>query len=97
VSGKPILDEALVKRVADLARIDLEPADVVFYQAHLDKILQYVAQLDHVATSAEPSLSPEPVTPERPDVVIPSLEPEIAVGGAARTSGTSFQVPRIIE
>ena len=93
------VDDALVAKVAGLARLQLSPDERVAIKADLEKILRFVDTLQDVDPAKLASLEAQPndETPERDDQVRASLSPELAMANAARTQGTSFEVPRIIE
>ena len=89
------IDAAVVKRIAELAHLNLTPDEVSFYRDHLQKILAYVDQLNDVEVPPVPD--DELATPERIDQVSESLDAAVAVAQAQVQQGTSFRVPRIIE
>ena len=88
-----------VRHVAGLARLSLSSEEEALMRTQLSAILDAVAELSQVDTSAvEPtSHAAGEVAPWRPDEVRPSFPPEKALGNAPSTVGTSFAVPRIIE
>jgi aspartyl-tRNA(Asn)/glutamyl-tRNA(Gln) amidotransferase subunit C len=91
------LDDATVLHVARLANLALSPDEVAHYREQLSRILAYVDELKSVDDDA-PGTPPQAAgTPERDDVMRPSLPPETAVAQAPQPRGTSFQVPKIIE
>ncbi|MEY4630313.1 MAG: hypothetical protein RIQ81_433 [Pseudomonadota bacterium] len=96
------VDESLVRKVSDLANLYLSEEEVCFYQGRLARILDYVDQLDTAQALGKDwrgdiLRGETPETPERSDVVTPSLPVEEAMSQAPAHSGTAFQVPRIIE
>lgn len=97
-----------VLRVAELAHLELTPAEVDTYQAQLDQILGYVDKLKEVdVTSAEPMsqvLFPAGAAgaadshPElREDVVRPCYYAEAVLAQSADSAKPFFRVPRVIE
>ena len=74
-AGVAKVDEALTRKVADLARLDLTDAEVKTFTSQLGDILKYVDQLSQAKVDGiEPLTHPfELSTPFREDVVIPSL------------------------
>lgn len=88
-----------VDYVALLGRLALEPEEKETYMGQLDDILKYMEMLAAVPTDdVEPMAGPvELYTPLREDKVRPSLQPEEAMANAPDKSGTSFQVPKVIE
>jgi aspartyl-tRNA(Asn)/glutamyl-tRNA(Gln) amidotransferase subunit C len=94
------IDQPLVRRVAELANLELSDEEVAYYEVQLQKILTYVADVEAVKGElpegwrADTERQP---TSERPDVVRPPLGPEAVLANAPETQGTAFRVPRIIE
>jgi aspartyl-tRNA(Asn)/glutamyl-tRNA(Gln) amidotransferase subunit C len=93
------LDEALVRRVAALARLRLSDDEVVQAQGQLSAVLEAVAGLSTVDTEGvAPTLAvnDEP-SPLRDDVVRAELTSEQALANAPDRIGTGFAVPKVIE
>ncbi len=88
-----------VRHVAGLARLSLSAEEETLMRTQLSAILDAVAELSQVDTSAvEPtSHAAGEVAAWRSDEVRPSFPPEKALGNAPSQVGTSFAVPRIIE
>ncbi len=87
-----------VAHVAKLARIALDPGEIVRFGAQLGALLEHVDLLselpvDDVAATAQ-------IVPlsnvARDDAPRPSLDREIVLAGAPRREGAYFRVPRII-
>ncbi len=87
-----------VQRVAELARLVLEPAEVERFEVELGACLEYIAVLQQVDTDrVEPTSHPLPqVTPFRSDVASAALPLERALENAPATDGESFLVPRVV-
>jgi aspartyl-tRNA(Asn)/glutamyl-tRNA(Gln) amidotransferase subunit C len=90
-----------VRRIAQLARLQLAPEEVERMREQLSAILGYVEQLQEldlgdVAPMTHALAAGEPIA-LRPDEVQPSLPPEEALANAPAREGTTFKVPRIIE
>lgn len=94
----PDISREQVRHLADLARIELDDAELDHLAPQLAVILESVASISEVATHDVPPTShPLPVTNVfREDVVRPSLTPEQALSGAPATEGQRFAVPRIL-
>jgi aspartyl-tRNA(Asn)/glutamyl-tRNA(Gln) amidotransferase subunit C len=88
-----------VARLASLARIDLEPAELDKLSGQLDVILGAVATVQQAAGDDVPATShPMPLTNvTRPDVPRPSLGQAAALSGAPEAEEGRFRVPRILE
>jgi aspartyl-tRNA(Asn)/glutamyl-tRNA(Gln) amidotransferase subunit C len=97
-----------VLRVAQLAHLDLTPAEVDTYQAQLDQILAYVDKLKQVdVANVEPMsqvLFPgdqngaaDPHPELREDIVRPCTVAEAVLAQAHDAAKPFFRVPRVIE
>ena len=88
-----------VERIADLARLALSDAEVAAAVRDLDRILDYVAELEAVDTEGiEPTVHVIPLdTPVREDRASSDFDPELALAGVPERSGTAFVVPKVIE
>ena len=87
-----------VRHLADLARIELDDAELDHLAPQLSVILESVASIRDVAADDIPPTShPLPVVNvSREDVVRPSLTAEEALSGAPLVEGQRFAVPRIL-
>lgn len=87
-----------VRHLADLARIDLDDAELDTIAPQLSVILESVASISEVAASDVPATShPIPLTNVyREDVVTPCLSAEQALAMAPRAEDDRFAVPRIL-
>lgn len=88
-----------VERVAELARLELGPAEAELLTGHLDAILDYVETLAEIDTrGVEPTSHAIPLaTPLREDEPEAPLDPERAVRCAPERSGTAFVVPKVLD
>ncbi len=87
-----------VRHLADLARIDLDDAELDHLAPQLSVILESIASLAGVAGDDVPPTSHAlPLTNVfREDVVEPSLGASAALAGAPATEQQRFAVPRIL-
>ena len=87
-----------VRHLADLARIDLDDAELDHLAPQLAVILESVASISGAAADDVPPTShPLPLTNVfRPDVEAPCLTPEQALSGAPAVEDQKFAVPRIL-
>ena len=87
-----------VAHLADLARIDLDAAELDHLAPQLNVILEAVASIREVAGDDVPPTShPIPLTNVvREDVVVPGLSAEQALSGAPEAEDQRFRVPRIL-
>ena len=96
-----------VRRVAELANLELTTAEVAGMQRDLNAILDYVAQLNELDTSAvEPMAqvsdvlgtgSQDATAALREDRVTPCLDRQRVMAAAPETDGVFFKVPKVIE
>lgn len=93
-----------VKRVAELAHLELTPDETQGMLHDLNAILDHVAQLNELDTT---SVAPLAQVSEldgaarerslRDDVVLPSLDRAVVMHEAPETDGVYFKVPKVIE
>lgn len=98
-----------VRRVAELAHLELTAEEEPRMARDLNAILDYVAQLAELDTSevapmaqvsevlAAAESAPEKLSVLREDVPRPCLPREQAMAAAPETDGTYFKVPKVIE
>lgn len=96
-----------VRRVAELAHLELTPEESGGMVKDLNAILEYVAELNQVDTSGIAPLAqvselgaasaPAIVSAPRPDHVGPSLDRAIVMSQAPESDQVFFKVPKVIE
>jgi aspartyl-tRNA(Asn)/glutamyl-tRNA(Gln) amidotransferase subunit C len=93
------IDEAEVRKVALLARLDLTDAEIREFTGQLGAILEYVHKMDKLNTDAvEPLAHCLPVHNSfRADEVRLSLSNDAALANAPERDGEFFTVPKILE
>lgn len=93
------IDQATVRRVAQLARITLAEAEVAHLQGEINAILAFVAELDGVdVEGVEPMTSVLPMRlKRRPDDVTDGGIARLIVANAASSEDDLFAVPKVIE
>ena len=94
----PEISRDEVAHLADLARIDLDDAELDHLAPQLNVIIEAVASISGVAGDDVPPTShPIPLTNVfRDDVVVPGLTAEQALSGAPEAEEQRFRVPRIL-
>jgi len=87
-----------VRKVAQLARLDLPEDKIATYTGQLERILEYVAHLEAVDTEAVPptTRAVEVVNVTRDDQVEPTPVREQLLNLAPQREGDFFRVPRIL-
>ncbi|GAB7004601.1 Asp-tRNA(Asn)/Glu-tRNA(Gln) amidotransferase subunit GatC [Nocardioides sp. AN3] len=97
-SGHIEISRDEVAHLADLARIDLDDAELDHLAPQLNVILEAVASIQGVAgDDVVPTSHPLPLTNVfRDDVIRPCLTPEQALAGAPEVEEQRFSVPRIL-
>jgi len=90
---------AEVEHIAALARLRLTDEEKARYREQLSAILDYMAKLRQLDTSAiEPTATVLPLrTVLRPDVVTPSLTPAELLANAPEVEAEMFRVPPVLE
>ena len=88
-----------VEHIAALARLRLTDEEKARYREQLSAILDYMAKLRQLDTSAiEPTATVLPLrTVLRPDVVTPSLPPAELLANAPEAEADMFRVPPVLE
>jgi aspartyl-tRNA(Asn)/glutamyl-tRNA(Gln) amidotransferase subunit C len=99
-----------VRRVAELAHLELTPDEESRMSRDLSAILDYVAQLARLDTShvapmaqvaevlaASADTAPETLSVLRDDMPRPCLPRDLAMAAAPETDGIYFKVPKVIE
>jgi len=94
-----------VRRVAELASLELTAEEESRMLRDLNAILGYVSQLNELDTSAVPPMAQvsevigDAQTPTvlRADEVVPCLDRSVVMSGAPETDGVFFKVPKVIE
>ena len=88
-----------VRRVAELARLDLAPGEEGILTGQLNAILEYMDQLGEVDTTGiEPTSHVLPLTNVmREDVVHECLTNAAALANAPATAQGHFAVPKILD
>jgi aspartyl-tRNA(Asn)/glutamyl-tRNA(Gln) amidotransferase subunit C len=87
-----------VRKVAQLARLDLPEEKIVTYTSQLERILEYVAHLEAVDTEGVPATTRavEVVNVSRDDRIEPTPVREQLLDLAPQREGDFFRVPRIL-
>ncbi len=93
------VDQATVRRIARLARIKLDEADVPRMQDELNAILAFVEQLDEVnVDGVEPMTSVTPMDLKtRSDVVTDGGNAALVLSNAPASEDGFFVVPKVVE
>ena len=93
------IDEAQVRKVAKLARLELSNAEVEEFTGQLSAILGYVEKMNELDTNGvEPLAHCLPISNVlREDCVRESLGTEKALANAPQRDGEFFKVPKILD
>jgi aspartyl-tRNA(Asn)/glutamyl-tRNA(Gln) amidotransferase subunit C len=95
-----------LRRVAELANLELTPAEEVSMLRDLNSILDHVAQLNELDTSSVPPMAQvseilagdsHTSSHLRDDLEIPCLDRGMVMTGAPDSDGVFFRVPKVIE
>ena len=94
------VDEDLIRHVAQLARLDLTAEEVTAMAPQLQRILQYVEQVQQITVDedADPSTC-APITLDglRRDEPQETLDVHDVMRGAPATDGSFFVVPHVFD
>jgi aspartyl-tRNA(Asn)/glutamyl-tRNA(Gln) amidotransferase subunit C len=93
------LDQATVRRIARLARIHVEEADVARLQTEMNAILGWIEQLGEVDVEGVPPLTggAQIALRLRDDDVTDGGEMEAVLANAPDRVGNFFTVPKVVE
>ncbi|MBN8898020.1 MAG: asparaginyl/glutamyl-tRNA amidotransferase subunit C [Rhodospirillales bacterium 69-11] len=93
------LDPATVRRIATLARIRVEEAEVATLQNELNGILSWIEQLNEVNVDGVAPLTggAQMTLRLREDVVTDGGYPDQVLGNAPDRIGDFFAVPKVVE
>ena len=96
-----------VRRVAELANLELTPEEMPRMQRDLNAILGHIAQLNALNTGGIPAMaqvsemlggaSDDTGSLLRADVVVPALDRAAVMAAAPESDGRFFKVPKVIE
>ncbi|MFN8450169.1 MAG: Asp-tRNA(Asn)/Glu-tRNA(Gln) amidotransferase subunit GatC [Anaerolineae bacterium] len=86
-----------VRRIAELAKLELTDAEVALYAGQLSNVLQHFQRLQQIDTShIPPTASVLPLKNVfRPDVAAEPLSPEEVVANAADAQDNQFRVKAV--
>lgn len=93
------LDSGTVRRIASLARIRLEAADVARLQGELNGILGWIEQLDEVDVTGVAPLAgaAQLALRMREDAVTDGFYLEKVLANAPERAGPFYAVPKVVE
>ncbi len=93
------IDEAQVRKVAKLARLEVSNAEVAEFSGQLSAILEYVEKMNQLNTEGvEPPAHCLPISNVfREDAAKESLGTEKTLANAPDRDGDFFKVPKILE
>jgi len=93
------LDPATIRRIATLARIHVEDAEVATLQAELNGILGWIEQLNEVNVEGIEPLTgaTQMALKMREDVVTDGGYPDKILANAPQRVGDFYAVPKVVE
>jgi aspartyl-tRNA(Asn)/glutamyl-tRNA(Gln) amidotransferase subunit C len=96
-SGSPI-SAADVAKVARLARLDIDDAQVEHFTEQLGKVMGHFSDIDALdLSSVEPMTQPYPlVNVMREDIELPTLDTDEVLAAAPAAEERRFRVPPIV-
>ena len=96
------IKESDIEKIADLAHLEITPAEVAMFTPQMTEIVTYVEQLNVLDTSnVEPALggltpAGEATDSARADEVVPSLGQKLALAEAPDAAAGHFRVPKVL-
>ncbi len=92
------IDREEVRKVANLARLEISEAEEVEFTTQLNSILEYFDQLSELDTTDVPPTTRaiEISNITRPDKLMPFSDKEALRGAAPEQQGDFFRVPKIL-
>lgn len=96
---RAVIDEAQVRRIAQLSRLSLSDEQVRLFSGQLGRILEYMEQLDTVDTAGvEPLAHALPVRDIlRNDEPRAGFDTHTALSNAPQREGDFFRVPAVLD
>jgi aspartyl-tRNA(Asn)/glutamyl-tRNA(Gln) amidotransferase subunit C len=93
------IDEAQVRKVAKLSRLDLTDTEIKEFTGQLEAILEYVDKMNQLDTEGvEPLAHCLPISNcLREDTVTDSLGADAILANAPQRDGNFFKVPKILD
>ena len=94
------IDEAMIRRLETLARIELTAEERTRLSEQLDRIVGYVEQLTEIDTDdVAPTIAVvhHKQSALRPDEPRPGLDREVILGQAPDAKDGFFRVPKVVE
>lgn len=87
-----------MKKVAQLARLQISPAEETMYQNQLSAIFKYFEEVSLINTDGiEPLVTPSEIEQVwREDKVVAIMNPEQSLANAPEKSGNLFRVPPVV-
>jgi len=94
-----IIDQKIVAKIANLARLKIPAEEQTNVAGELNKILDWVAQLDEVnVEGVEPLASVNDTSLRaRPDIVNDGGKPQDILANAPAKTADFFTVPKVVE
>lgn len=95
-SERPVVTPAVVRKVAELARLRVPDEDLTRWAGQLSRIVGYIDQLAAIPEEAFAAAAPAGATPVRPDVPRPGEGEAALEANAPRRLHGYGVVPRVV-
>lgn len=94
-----MLSKEEVLKIAKLARLHLTEDEVLTYQKHLTRVLDYISELNKVSTEKDTFVRhvPEDAKPMREDKAEPFAATEAILNNAPASEENQFLLPTVVE
>jgi aspartyl-tRNA(Asn)/glutamyl-tRNA(Gln) amidotransferase subunit C len=98
MSSQPPIDDAFVRRVADLARIAVDETALPAVTAQFKRIVEFVSVVQRIDVGGHDPATQSPIGVEdlRPDVPGPTLDRRAVSGNAPQHDGAFLVVPKVL-
>lgn len=92
-------NQIALKRIAELARLDLSDEELATFESQLAPILKHIDTLTAFdVDGVEPTAHPTPVYDVlRPDQARPGLTPEAVLQNAPESAQSQIRVPKVVD
>ena len=92
-----MIDEALLKRLAELSALELDPLELSELTGDLKGIVDYVEILNDADTTSLPATTHRGLNPHREDVPHASFDTAVALREAPRSEDGGFVLPAFVD
>jgi len=97
-TSKKMIDEDVVRHIANLSKIELRDEEVEKFKEDFKKIIEFFDQLDEIEADVEPTYHVLPLKNVfREDTPRKTLDREAVLANAKHRENGYFKAPRVVE